>query len=146
MKLLMLLLSTVFSASLVKAEPTAYSFYCRGPLKIVYYANLFTLGVTVEQSDRAAGPKGSQLQPGSCAWEDRPLNASEPRELLIASIESSSNPIDQAKFSAGFQAISQIVTTALAGSNSVVAVKAYTQNGFLNRAKLSGVMLLPVAK
>src|SRR5713226_5954393 len=36
------------------------------------------LGLFFNKSGRAAGQTGKPLQPGTCAWVDRPLNAQEP--------------------------------------------------------------------
>jgi hypothetical protein len=47
---------------------------------------LVAVALVFAANPKAAGLKGEGLEPGSCAWLDRPLNAAEPREVrFIAS-------------------------------------------------------------
>jgi hypothetical protein len=69
---------------------THFTLACRGPLehRIIWDVGpppIQTETITVEwqlnANAEAAGPVGQSLQPGTCAWEDRPLATTEPRIL-----------------------------------------------------------------
>jgi len=58
-----------------------YDFYCRGSLPMrVYGQGVYLM---YKPSYQKAGPKGSALQPGTCAWKDRGLKTSEPRKIRL---------------------------------------------------------------
>lgn len=71
--------------------PTDYfRLACRGPLehRILWDAGpppaqveTITVEWTFADNAEAAGPTGQSLQPGTCAWEDRPVASAEPHVL-----------------------------------------------------------------
>ena len=70
-----------------------YPLNCRGGERLVFdtlgahadTASTVKLSLTFSANPIAAGPEGQGLQPGTCAWVDRPLTAGEPK-LLHSSI------------------------------------------------------------
>jgi hypothetical protein len=66
-----------------------YPLNCRGQLifdTIGPHADTGTvlkLSLTFTANPIAAGPEGQGLQPSTCAWVDRPVNAEEPRQLRM---------------------------------------------------------------
>lgn len=64
---------------------------CRGggdlvfdTLIVIADSDLVRLSLTFAASPTASGPEGQGLQPGSCAWVDRPLNDAEPRRIQFS--------------------------------------------------------------
>jgi hypothetical protein len=67
-----------------------FTLACRGPLSHrirnetrlsddrTYYIERVTVRWRFHRNSEAAGPKGRTLEPGTCAWEDRPVADSEP--------------------------------------------------------------------
>jgi len=75
-----------------------YPLNCRGPLvfgPIGPHADTGTvlkLSLAFTANPIAAGPEGQGLQPSTCAWVDRPVNAEEPRQLRVTIGTSDSAP------------------------------------------------------
>jgi hypothetical protein len=75
--------------------PELYPIACRGPLSMgvhleigdtTHYHASFEMDrimILFAAAPVAAGAHADRLPPGTCAWVDRPLNSSEPRELWI---------------------------------------------------------------
>lgn len=145
MKAFLLTVLTLASAQ-VFAEPQAYPFYCRGPLKLVYYPNLLAMGVRFDSNPMGAGKNGANLRPGTCAWEDRAVNANEPKEFLVILNKNIANINDQTKANANFNAITQITTSAMKDANTVLLSNAYNLTGFIQRADESALQVLPFVK
>ena len=69
----------------------AYPLNCRGGEGLAYdtisppsdTGKAAMLSLIFGGSVAAAGPEGRGLQPGSCAWVDRPLNLDEPRRIRV---------------------------------------------------------------
>lgn len=89
----MLLAGTVFAmaasqpARALECDPanSGYNFLCRGKISTKttvgqYYANVFVL---FETNTTKSGPFGEYLQPGKCAWQDRPVRSDEPQTGMI---------------------------------------------------------------
>ncbi len=66
-----------------------YPLNCRGGGGLVFdtigppsdAGGTVTLSLTFAANPAAAGPEGQGLQPGTCAWVDRPVNDAEPRQV-----------------------------------------------------------------
>jgi len=68
-----------------KACSTAgyFPFLCRGPVNVFDYSGENSMSVITFFSNAvAAGGNGSALAKGTCAWVNRPLNKSEPRQIM----------------------------------------------------------------
>ena len=74
LKTILTLVFVFFSANL-HAEQKYFSMWCKAPIPIYYQGD--KSGTEFSKNPVAAGPAGQNLQPGKCAWVDRPLNASE---------------------------------------------------------------------
>jgi hypothetical protein len=77
--LLCFLLSLCFAPGLAQA----FELYCRGPLDLANRTPVGGWQASFEKNALAAGPRGRNLQPGSCAWVDRPVSAQEPAQLVV---------------------------------------------------------------
>jgi hypothetical protein len=68
-----------------------YPLNCRGGGRLLFdtigapsdTARAVRLSLTFAASPTAAGPEGQGLQPGTCAWVDRPVNKEEPRQVRV---------------------------------------------------------------
>jgi hypothetical protein len=79
----------VAASSPAQAGPCAgtagFTLICRGNLQIQNHGNNPSRkDLSFEKSPNAAGATGSTLTPGTCAWEDRPLNGAEPSRLTYS--------------------------------------------------------------
>lgn len=84
MKKFVLVLSVVLSVFLmtpwVASAENNYALWCRGPLSILGSAS-YSAQFAFAKHTGAAGANGENLAPGTCAWADRGIGASEPSEL-----------------------------------------------------------------
>jgi len=74
------------SVSAVQAEQCGqkgYVLICRGHYQ-VEFRDYEGWHLEAKRAPTAAGADGASLPPGSCAWEDRPLNAAEKPEVYMA--------------------------------------------------------------
>jgi hypothetical protein len=68
-----------------------YPLNCRGGAGLVFETlgppadtgTRVSLSLTFAANPAAAGPEGQGLQPGACAWVDRPVNDGEPRQIRL---------------------------------------------------------------
>jgi hypothetical protein len=79
----------VIAASIpANAAPCAtggFTLICRGHFQIQNHGNNPSgKDITFTKSPLAAGPTGSTLAPGTCAWEDRPVGTAEPSRVTYA--------------------------------------------------------------
>jgi hypothetical protein len=75
-----LLAAAVTSAQSRPCAQTGFTLVCRGHLQIQNHGD-GGKDITFNKSSNAAGASGAPLQPGTCAWEDRPLNSAEPSHM-----------------------------------------------------------------
>jgi hypothetical protein len=79
------------SATLPVLPREEYPLNCRGGGQLVFdtlalpsgTGSALGLSLAFAANPIAAGPAGQGLQPSTCAWVDRPLNAEEPRHLRV---------------------------------------------------------------
>jgi hypothetical protein len=64
------------------AQPK-YPLLCRGPLSYAVGTGQGTTVVFFERNASKSGSQGGSLQPGTCAWTDRPVAASEPSKIYV---------------------------------------------------------------
>jgi hypothetical protein len=77
-----------------------YPLSCRGGAQLVLDTMIppsdtgkgVSLSLTFAASPTAAGAEGQGLQPSTCAWVDRPLNAAEPRQIRVTVHDTDSAP------------------------------------------------------
>jgi hypothetical protein len=91
-----------------KPHSGAYQLLCRGGAGFEFRSLGFrqvpagsqvrvAVALTFAANAAAAGRKGERLEPGTCAWNDRPLGAAEPREvrfIAAAYLQLGIGPID----------------------------------------------------
>lgn len=76
----------------LQSRPQAYPLNCRGGVPLAFdtlsspsdTGTVVGLAVTFLANPVAAGAEGQGLQPGTCAWVDRPVSDAEPRRLFVA--------------------------------------------------------------
>lgn len=117
------------------APAAAFPLYCRGPLPMIS-SSPGAVEYSFQKAPAAAGD-GASLQPGQCAWADRPLSAAEPnvvhfqRDLLL---DSGGEPVTMTKlqqvyFSMVMKQVSlsrlERTEAYLSASNFVTAMPAY---------------------
>jgi hypothetical protein len=82
-----LILLALFSFIATLAQPTFaatdYLMSCRGKLDYFTGTGSGTTVVFVNKNATRAGPNGTWLQPGTCAWQDRPISSTEPSRIFI---------------------------------------------------------------
>jgi hypothetical protein len=79
------------SATLPALPREEYPLNCRGGEQLVFdtlalpsdTGSVLGLSLAFAANPVAAGPEGRGLQPSTCAWVDRPLNAEEPGQLRV---------------------------------------------------------------
>ena len=78
-------------ANSVVSQRQHYALNCRGGGRLLFdtlsspsdTGAALRLSLTFVASPTAAGPEGQGLEPGTCAWVDRPVNDEEPRQLRV---------------------------------------------------------------
>lgn len=64
-------------------EPSqTHPLYCRGTYNFISSWNGW-MQIHLKKADAAAGERGEDLPASSCAWQDRPISADEPRFLVV---------------------------------------------------------------
>ncbi len=92
--------AVVQSAAIPPFPRRDYPLNCRGGELLVFdtigsptdTGTALRLSLTFNASPTAAGPEGQGLQPSTCAWVDRPVNAEEPRQVRVTVHISDSTP------------------------------------------------------
>jgi hypothetical protein len=82
------------------ARRQAYPLNCRGGAPLAFdtiaprsdTGSVVRLAVSFAPNATAAGPEGQGLQPGSCAWVDRPVSGEEPRRIRFGIHHTDSAP------------------------------------------------------
>jgi hypothetical protein len=81
----------VYAQALPCSDANSFPLFCRGQLAVEYNTTFLpnqngleqsptamTVTIPFTRSTRAGGASGIKLTPGTCSWEDRAVNASEP--------------------------------------------------------------------
>jgi hypothetical protein len=61
--------------------PEYVRLYCRGPFSL--YTNPKGVSVMLRKSTAASDDEGKDLDPGTCAFGDRPVGPDEPKAILV---------------------------------------------------------------
>ena len=69
-----------------KASGAYYMMHCRGTFSVNTNTSSGALTIRGEKSSKAAGVEGASLDAGTCAWNDRALNASEHPVITFANV------------------------------------------------------------
>lgn len=65
------------------AHAQNFQLLCRGPLNYAVGTGGMTTVVFIVKHTTSSGNAGISLQPGTCAWTDRPISAGEPTRIFV---------------------------------------------------------------
>ncbi len=121
---------------------TAQPMWCRTPLS---FTPGLTLHVYYTRSSVAAGYNGENLKPGTCGWVDRPMNSSDPIDLILTAMPDQPANTDalQTIWVGEINAKGSIAAAALVQNDIYIVFPAYVYKNVFMRVKDSQFTVKP---
>ncbi|MFN8369262.1 MAG: hypothetical protein U0T83_01420 [Bacteriovoracaceae bacterium] len=104
-----------------------------------------TLHVYFERSNIAAGYNGENLKPGQCGWSERPMNSSDPIDLILTQMPEETAPTDaiETLWVGEINAKGSIAAAALVQNDIYLVFPAYIYNKSFIKVKNSQFTIKP---